>query len=212
MSCRLRLPAVIMALCGLLLACSSPQSAERRPPNARPVAATPDGFAAFFTEECIEQQNAEWVRRQWKAIPCLDECAWIDGDFSWTVPANDGSTIMVEMSWVPRPPGGPPPGLMNCSLSVSTANGARLRQSISRLHLQGIDFSAPPLSRREDYFVWRGAPGGALLRLERYESPEEYDERVATDDRSANSNSNDWYRNLLVRRQEFPWELAVIYD
>lgn len=209
---RVRLTVLTLVVGGLLYGCSSQQSVNQMPPDTRPVVTSAEGLAAFFTAECIEQRNAEWVRRRWRAIPCLDECASIDGDFSWTVPADDGSTVLVEMTWAPRPPVSPPAGALNCSISVADVHRGDLRAAIAFLRLEGLDLASSPETLNENLVVWREASRTHALTLERHESPEEYDRRMAAEGGPANMFNSTRYRAQLARRQSSPWELAVIYQ
>jgi hypothetical protein len=184
-------------LVAVATACSEPSTT---------IGTSAEGLASFFTQECLDQGAADLARREWRGPFCLDECGSLDGYYRWEAQGDDGSPVLVEVRWAPYPPGGPPSGQLNCSVSVASAHADALRGAVSELQVDGLDLRSDPdaLSSRVD--AWRAPSAAQAIVLEWHESPAEFDARMQ--DTSTNTS---WYRSDLVRRQVYPVELSVIY-
>ena len=109
------------------------------------------GCRSCSNGKCIEQRNIEFVREEferrrnrWCGGPLLNEGSRGDCEqnsdlqgVSWTVITSTQAELVVSMNWpvglTPEQPLGPPPGRLDCSVSVPENLGTQLRDAANFL-------------------------------------------------------------------------------
>jgi hypothetical protein len=200
--------AVVVLLASASAACVA--KPEGAPPSARQsVASSVAGLLDLFARECIQQRDLGWTREESKRVRATcdgflvgdgeeGDCEQsVDGQVSWVVPTQDGSTILVEMSWTP----GQTPSKITCSISTRAKDDAL--GSVAQRIAAAQSLQRQPRTTAGD-MVWQGANGSSTpptLRLHTYSAVELEDPSPRLD------TEGQWAARSLALRRQHPREL-----